>query len=80
MLIIEDENNLIISIALPSVKVKEIKFGLIKNTKNENEKINELTNIILELKNKINELENTVSNQQKEINILKEKYKFYSNK
>ena len=76
MLITEDENNLIISIALPSVKVKEIKFGLIKNTKNENEKINELTNIILELKNKINELENTVSNQQKEINILKEKTNF----
>ena len=76
MLIIEDENNLIISIALPSVKVKEIKFGLIKITKNENEKINELTNIILELKNKINELENTVSNQQKEINILKEKTNF----
>ena len=76
MIIIEEENNLIISIALPSVKVKEIKFGLIKNTKNENEKINELTNIILELKNKINELENTVSNQQKEINILKEKTNF----
>ncbi len=76
MLIIEEENNLIISIALPSVKVKEIKFGLIKNTQNENEKINELTNIILELKNKINELENTVSNQQKEINILKEKTNF----
>ena len=76
MLIIEDENNLIISIALPSVKVKEIKFGLIKITKNENEKINELTNIILELKNKINELENIVSNQQKEINILKEKTNF----
>ena len=65
MLKTEDENNLIISIALPSVKVKEIKFGLIKITKNENVKINELTNIILELKNKINELENTVSNQQK---------------
>ena len=76
MLIIQEENNLIISIALPSVKVKEIKFGLIKITKNENEKINELTNIILELKNKINELENTVSNQQKEINILKEKTNF----
>ena len=76
MLIIEEENNLIISIALPSVKVKEIKFGLIKITKNENEKINELTNIILELKNKINELENIVSNQQKEINILKEKTNF----
>ena len=76
MLIIEDENNLIISIALPSVKVKEIKFGLIKIAKNENVKINELTNIILELKNKINELENTVSNQQKEINILKEKTNF----
>ena len=76
MLIIEEENNLIISIALPSVKVKEIKFGLIKINKNENEKINELTNIILELKNKINELENTVSNQQKEINILKEKTNF----
>ena len=76
MLITEDENNLIISIALPSVKVKEIKFGLIKIAKNENVKINELTNIILELKNKINELENTVSNQQKEINILKEKTNF----
>ena len=76
MLIIEEENNLIISIALPSIKVKEIKFGLIKIAKNENVKINELTNIILELKNKINELENTVSNQQKEINILKEKTNF----
>ena len=42
MLITEDENNLIISIALPSVKVKELKFGLIKITKNENEKINDL--------------------------------------
>ena len=76
MLLTENEDTIIVSITLPSVKVKEIKFGLIKNTKNENEKINELTNIILELKNKINELENTVSNQQKEINILKQKTKF----
>lgn len=68
----EKENNLIITISLPAIKVKEITFVLNSEEKNESEKINELTRIILELKNEINELKNTVSNQSKEINELKE--------
>ena len=76
MILTENEGKIDISISLPSIKVKEIKFSLTKETKNENEKYNELTNIILELKKEINELRNTVSNQEKEITVLKAKTKF----
>lgn len=76
MSIIENEDTLTVSIVLPSVKVKEINFLLNKEPKSENEKINELTSIILELKKEVGELKDIVSDQAKEITLLKEKTKF----
>ena len=54
----EKENNLILLITLPAIKVKEIQFVLKKEEKMEKEKISELTQIIIEMKNEINKLKN----------------------
>ena len=73
MFIIENEDIITISIALPAVKVKEIKFVLNKEVKKETEKIEELSKIILELKEEIGDLKTKVLSQEKEINLLKKK-------
>ena len=52
--LIENNDNLIISISLPTTKIKEITFQLNKNIKNDKEQINQLVRIILELKDEIN--------------------------
>ena len=44
--VIEDKNLLLISIPLPSTKIKEIIFELNEKEKNDKEKINELTTLI----------------------------------
>ena len=54
----EKENNLVLLITLPAIKVKEIQFVLKKEEKMEKEKISELTQIIIEMKNEINKLKN----------------------
>ena len=72
MSILEKEENLIVTISLPTIKIKEIRFILNKGLKSESEKITELTNIILELKKELDGLKNIVLNQSKEINELKE--------
>lgn len=65
--LIEEEKNLIITIPLPNEKIKEIMFDLYEQPMNENAEINELKNLILELK-KENEF------LKKEINEIKIKF------
>ena len=60
----ENENSLIINIPFPSSKNKEIKFELNLIHKNNNEKINELIEIVIKQDKEINDL-------KKEINELK---------
>ena len=73
--LIENNDNIIIVISLPSSKIKEITFQLNKNIKSEKEQINNLTKIVFELKNEINELKTIVNNQRTEIDELKNQIK-----
>ena len=73
--LIENNDNIIIVISLPSSKIKEITFQLNKNIKTEKEQINNLTKIVFELKNEINELKTIVNNQRTEIDELKNQIK-----
>ena len=80
--LVEQENNLMVIIILPSIKIKEVTFLLNEDKKNENQKMDELIKIISELKNEINSLKNENNqlkekideiqkNNTNEINILK---------
>ena len=81
--LIENNDNLIIIISLPSSKIKEIAFQLNKNIKNEQEQINDLTKIIVELKNEIkdnkNEHKNEINEHKNEINELKNEINKHKN-
>ena len=66
--LIENANNLIFIISLPSTKIKEIIFELNEEQKNDKDKINNLNELIIKLNNEINELKNE---NKKEINELK---------
>ena len=54
--LIENINNLIISVPLPTSKIKEITFQLNEDKKTEQDEINNLNRIILELKNENTQL------------------------
>jgi len=78
--LIENLNNLTLSIPLPSTKIKEAIFILNEKIKSDKERINDLSNIVIEQRKEINELKNEIinlkeiSNQQvRVINELKEK-------
>ena len=80
----ENENNLKIIIPVPNRLNKEIIFSLKQNNKNDNEKINDLTQLInkqnqeiselknenIQLKNEINELKRDINDIKVKINIL----------
>ena len=78
--LIENLNNLTLSIPLPSTKIKEAIFILNEKIKSDKERINDLSKIVIEQRKEINELKNEIinlkeiSNQQVQvINELKEK-------
>ena len=76
----ENENSFKIKVLLPAHKNKEIIFELKMQNKNESEKINELTQLIVkenkeitDLKNEVTQLKNENSQIKNEVNDLKEK-------
>ena len=69
--LIENPNNLMFIISLPSTKIKEITFELNEEQKNDKDKINNLNELIIKLKNEITELKNE---NKKEINELKNNF------
>ena len=69
--IFEDESKLILSISLPNVKVKEIKFDLIIEKKNVRVIFNEISDILMALKQDINELKSKNNELKLENNELK---------
>ena len=69
--LIENANNLIFIISLPSTKIKEITFELNEEQKNDKDKINNLNELIIELKNELNELKSEINENKKEIKSLK---------
>ena len=79
----ENLEGLNLFIYLPSTKIKEIKFELKEEQKNDKDKINDLNELIMKLqeeinnnKREINELKNIVNNQNNEINEMKKKINF----
>ena len=79
----ENLDGLNLFIYLPSTKIKEIKFELKEEQKNDKDKINDLNELIMKLqeeinnnKREINELKNIVNNQSNEINEMKKKINF----
>ena len=79
----ENLEGLNLLIYLPSTKIKEIKFELKEEQKNDKDKINDLNELIMKLqeeinnnKREINELKNIVNNQNNEINEMKKKINF----
>ena len=82
----ENLEGLNLFIYLPSTKIKEIKFELKEEQKNDKDKINDLNELIMKLqeeinnnKREINELKNIVNNQNNEINEMKKKINFLIN-
>ena len=74
--LVEKENMVVISISLPSIKIKEITFELILTKKNINDKVNDLMQIISELKKELNaykleniNLKNNITKQIEEIKL-----------
>ena len=67
----ENENNLRLNIPLPSSKNKEIIFELIHQNKNDNDKINDLAQIVLKQNKEIKDLKNEVTLLKQEVNDLK---------
>ena len=68
--IIEDTNSIVISILLPSSKIKEIVFELKENEKSDKEIIKDLINLVHEQKEQINNIQNEFNNFKKEISFL----------
>ena len=83
IIIKENEDNLIINIPLPSSKNKEIIFELKPIIKNNNDRFNELTDLIMKLNIEVNNIKNetkqlrdkynNLENLKNEINDIKEK-------
>ena len=71
----ENDNNLVISISLPTIKIKEITFTLKEDKQNSEDKINSLTKIIVELKNEIKKLKEDKIEMKKEIDEIKLNHK-----
>ena len=57
-IIIKENNNLILSVPLPTTKHKEIIFELKSSIKNNNERLNELTDLIIKLSSEMNNIKN----------------------
>ena len=74
--LIENANNLLFIISLPSTKVKEITFELNEEQKNDKDKINNLNELIIKLNKEMNELK---AENKKEINELKAEHKMEIN-
>ena len=72
--IIEETNQIYISIPIENVKIKEILFVVNEIIKNDSEKINELFSIISNMKQEIKEFKEKINNND-EINNLKEENK-----
>ena len=69
----EDDNNLILNILLPSSKNKEIIFELKPVIKSSNDRLNELTDLIMKLNMEINNIKNVeIANLNKENKHLNE--------
>ena len=72
--IIEDTNTVIISIPLPSSKIKEIVFELKEEEKTDKEIIKDLINLVHEQKTEILNLKKELNQFKKEVSFL---YKYY---
>ena len=68
--ITENENTLIINIPLPSTKYTEKKFELKQISKNDNEKINDLTQLVITQNKEIADLKNELKDIKEKLNIL----------
>ena len=68
--VIEDTNLLLISIPLPSTKIKEIIFELNEKEKNDKEKINELTSLIYNQNKEIAELKDIIKDLKIQTTLL----------
>ena len=68
--ITENENTLIINIPLPSTKYTEQKFELKQISKNDNEKINDLTQLVIKQNKEITDLKNELKDIKEKLNIL----------
>ena len=68
--ITENENTLIINIPLPSTKNTEQKFELKQISKNDNEKINDLTQLVIKQNKEITDLKNELKDIKEKLNIL----------
>ena len=68
--LIEETNSVIISIPLPSSKIKEIVFELKEDEKSDKEIIKELMKLINEQKIEMSNLKNEISNLKNELNEL----------
>ena len=66
----ENENTLIINIPLPSTKITEQKFELKQISKNDNEKINDLTQLVIKQNKEIADLKNELKDIKEKLNIL----------
>ena len=66
----ENENTLIINIPLPSTKNTEQKFELKQISKNDNEKINDLTQLVIKQNKEIADLKNELKDIKEKLNIL----------
>ena len=74
MFLIEETNSLIISIPLPSSKIKDFIFILNKEEKTDNEIIQDLIKIIVEQKNEITKLKNELNDFKTEMSFLCKNY------
>ena len=66
----ENDNNVIISIKLPSTKFKKVIFQLNKQKKTEKETINDLINLVEEQNKEIISLKKEVNDLKDKLNIL----------
>ena len=74
MSLIEEINSIIISITLPTSKIKEIIFELKENKKDDKELMNDLVNLVHEQKNQITKLQTELNDLKNEISFLLNNY------
>ena len=72
--LIEDTNLIIISIPLPSSKIKEIIFELKENEKSDKEIINDLVKLVHEQNNEISNLKNRLNSLEREMSFIFKNY------
>ena len=72
--IIEETNSIIISIPLPSTKIKDIIFELPENEKSDKEMIKELINLVHEQKEQITKLQTELNDFKNEMSFLLNNY------